>query len=131
MTCPALIHCYVDHSRFLPMLTDKLPFPHEKPDSYHLPYTYGTHQLQYTFLAVFITLTHTPGKTTINWSTVPCTVFLVFILIDSTSKLRRSASFYSTPPFSEVTSYIFNTVKSLYHTLHSILGSLDFQMDFS
>ena len=42
--------------------------------------------------------------------------------------LLRSASFFPSI-LGEVISYIFNTVRSLHHTLHPILGSLDLQTD--
>lgn len=118
----------MDHSRFLSRLICKLPFQQWEtwltPSSIHL--------LNYP-IAVYIssnihnvkTYLHVKQLYQLEYSNIQFPYSYRFC---SVPKLLRSASFFPSI-LSEVISYIFNTVGSLYHTSHSILGSLDLQTD--
>lgn len=80
-------------------------------------------------MAVSELLTHTPWGTLLTRIQYLCSFFyLQAYRLHQLSKLFRSAPFPT--PFSEIVSYIYNTIRFSYHSLYSSIISLTSQMIF-
>lgn len=106
---------------------------HKKHGSSHPSPIYSIFQSQYTSIAISELLTHTPMGNNQNWVKCFSMVPFVFSLGVQSNyhfpRLFRSACLLLTP-FSEVMSYICNTVSLCYCSLYSILGFPDFLANF-
>ena len=124
---PVLIRYHVDHSGLLPWeICDLLLQQYGKLGSHHPPCIYLIVQFQYACIAVSELLTRPPWKIALSTRVRCCLCTVSFAVVLQTpyfqSCLESTVFFFFSTPFSEVVSYVCNTVRLFGHILHFVLG---------